>query len=675
MKAKSPKGTLLFYPLYFTFLILYSEMIVKAFSGTLAGFSVYLIPFGICFAIVSAMICSVLPKKAGLIAAYVISGIYLIIFGTQLVYHHIYGSFLSVAQLGMGADAITNFGGMAMIGILESAGGILLLLLPIAALVFFTVVGLPYKLRRLNYIGVVFGLLITVSLHFLNVALLPVGGRQNYSAFDIYENTFVLEKSEKYFGVLTTLRLEMQTIMFGSNEDVKIDPIVIPPDDDPPVPTVYADNITDIDFDLLSQNETDSRLKTLHEYFAAQTPTKQNEHTGQFKDYNVIEFCCESFSPYFIDRNLTPTLYNMMNSGFVFDNYYNTICDNTSNGEYALCVGLLPDTSLLKKGWNSFYSFNSFTAAKNNSLKFCLGNQLKSLGYKTYAIHNYHGYYYKRKDTHPNMGYTFLHRDSGLKKTKDFPSSDLEMMEQTLPMLLEKGENGERVPFHAYYLTFSGHMPYNFKANTGGGDFSYNAMALKNKEITENLPYSTAVKAYVAAQYELERALSYTVDTLRAAGELDKTLIIMTADHYPYNLGLEKLGELAGEQLDSQFGKYKSRLIFWTSSMTETVYSNVPCCTLDILPTVSNLLGLEYDSRLLMGTDILSTGNHVAILGDRSFITDKVMYDCNKGTHKSIGEEVSDEYLESWISYVKNKFTVSSEMLYTDYYRVLYGTK
>ena len=48
--------------------------------------------------------------------------------------------------------------------------------------------------------------------------------------------------------------------------------------------------------------------------------------------------------------------------------------------------------------------------------------------------------------------------------------------------------------------------------------------------------------------------------------------------------------------------------------MTETVTVTKPCSSIDVLPTVLNLFGIEYDSRLLMGTDILSNTDPIAII-------------------------------------------------------------
>ena len=42
--------------------------------------------------------------------------------------------------------------------------------------------------------------------------------------------------------------------------------------------------------------------------------------------------------------------------------------------------------------------------------------------------------------------------------------------------------------------------------------------------------------------------------------------------------------------------------------------------SIDVLPTVLNLFGMEYDSRLLMGSDILSSCSGLVIYNDRSWI-------------------------------------------------------
>ena len=671
---------LLFYFCFFFADIVFSELIVRYYTiGFADGFPYFILLFALSTALLLAVLPTLFPGTARTVIALLLTVALLLIFAVQLVYYTFCDSFMSVTQVAMGGDALTRFGDAAMLQVIESAGGLVLLLLPLLLLILCTVLGLS-KGKRISFVGTAVTVVLFLALHFGAVACLPLGGAQIYSPYDIYHDTFILGLSEKNFGVLTSLRLELRGLLFGKQDTTILDIPDIPdvtdvpevtmpgqtPDqpDDPPIE--YAYNITDVDFSVLAEKEDDSRVQTLHKYFATQSGSKQNAYTGMFEGYNLIVICAESFSHHVIDKERTPTLYKFATEGFIFTDYYNTVCDNTSNGEYALLTGLIPDTSLLGKGWTTFYTYNSLTASQENYLPFCLGNQFSNLGASSYAIHNYYYNYYGRHKTHPNLGYTFKAMYQGLKADEDWPTSDVSMMEQTLPLLLTPDANGTVQPFHAYFLTFSGHMPYTF---------GYNSMADKNRLITNDLPYSSKVKVYIAAQQELEYALQYMMEQLETAGVLDNTVIVLTNDHYPYPLDLDHLGELAGETMDPQFDKYRSSLLLWSSSMEEPITVDTTCCSLDVLPTLSNLFGLPYDSRLLLGKDIFAEGEHIAVLADRSFVTDKVFFNCVNGevTLREGVTELPEGYLDKYTALVKNKFTLSTEILYTDYYGKVYG--
>lgn len=664
MKQKSTSlSVVLFYFCFFFADIVFSELVVRFYSlGLDSGIPIFMVLFALGTALLLAAVCATFGNMGRKIVSFIFAALLLIIFAVQLVYYTFCDSFMSIAQVAMGGDALTHFGEAAMLEVLDSAGGLLWLILPILVLILLTVLGLP-KGEKTSWRGILIEVVLFLVLHFGTVLCLPLGGTQIYSPYDIYHDTFILGMSTRHFGILTSLRLEIRGLLFGGNTSGILH---VPEDDGTPDDTEYDYNITDVDFAALAEDEEDERVKALHEYFATQSGTKRNEYTGMFEGYNLIMICAESFSQHFIDEERTPALYKLATEGFIFNDYYNSVCDNTSNGEYALLTGLLPDTSLLGKGWTTFYNYNSFTTSKDNYLPFCLGNQFSSLGAGAYAVHNHTASYYGRNKTHPNMGYTFVAFNQGLEAVETYPTSDLSMMEQTLPLLLTPDESGEVQPFHAYFLTFSGHMPYTF---------GYNDMADKNKSLTDGLPYTSKTKAYIACNMELEYALEYMLEQLEEADALDNTLIVLTNDHYPYPLGLDYLAELAGRDMDAQFDKYRSGLLIWSASMEEPITVDAPCCSLDVLPTLSNLLGLEYDSRLLMGTDIFSNGDHVAVLADRSFVTDKVFYNCVNGevTLREGVAELPEGYLDKYIALVKNKFTLSTEILYTDYYGKVYG--
>jgi phosphoglycerol transferase MdoB-like AlkP superfamily enzyme len=190
--------------------------------------------------------------------------------------------------------------------------------------------------------------------------------------------------------------------------------------------------------------------------------------------------------------------------------------------------------------------------------------------------------------------------------------------------------------------------------------------------LAEDLPYSNEVKAYMPP-VELDMALEKLIAKLNEAGVADRTVIALSADHYPYGWEKNNRDELAGHEIDPVFEIYKNHFILWCQGMKESIVIDKPCSSLDILPTLSNLFGLSYDSRLLMGRDILSDAEPLVILSNRSFITDQVMYDSasRKTTHLTT-ETLPSDYIETMNKVVKNKFMVSESVRKKDYYRYLY---
>ena len=269
------------------------------------------------------------------------------------------------------------------------------------------------------------------------------------------------DSSYKKVGMLATTAQELRYMLFGSRSGTSsITPSSLGASSSP---RTYSSNsynvIESIDFAALASGTNDETLKNTDQYLATVIPTRKNNYTGLLKDYNLITICAESFCPWFISEELTPTLYKMTHTGIIFENYYGTFQSVTTNGEYTMCMGLYPDMSRTKTD-------SSFNVAGTNYLPFCLGNALKEMGYQTWAYHDYIGDFYNRNITHANMGYTFQAADSGLDIKIDWPSSDLEMMQASVDDYI-----GSETPFHAYYMTFSGHYQYNWD----------NAMSAKTK--------------------------------------------------------------------------------------------------------------------------------------------------------------------------------------------------
>lgn len=284
------------------------------------------------------------------------------------------------------------------------------------------------------------------------------------------------------------------------------------------------------------------------------------------------------------------------------------------------------------------------------------------MGYSAYGYHNHDYDYYDRDLSHPNMGYIWKGMGNGMEEgvTKQWPESDVEMIDFTTSDYISQQ------PFHAYYMTVSGHKEYNFK----GG----NKMSSKNQALVENLPYSDEVKAYLATQIELDRAMELLLQRLEEAGVVENTVIVISADHYPYGLTAEQISEREGHTIDTEFEMYRNALIIYKPGMTPETVDEI-CCSMDILPTLSNLFGLEYDSRLYVGHDIFSDAEPLVIFQNRSWMTDKATYNAKNGEVTSLtGEEIPEDYVTNIKRAVSNKFTISANILDKDYWRILFGT-
>ena len=295
-----------------------------------------------------------------------------------------------------------------------------------------------------------------------------------------------------------------------------------------------------------------------------------------------------------------------------------------------------------------------------------LGNLFAAEGVKSYMFHNYYGDYYGRDKSHANLGYVCRFRDT-MEFTELWPSSDLEMMQQTVDDFI--GE--ER--FNVYYMTFSGHGPYNIFNNP---------LCKRNlphvPEVVDGRKLPILARCFYASDLELEWSMEYLLERLEEAGKLDSTLIVVMGDHYPYYLSTGVAQSLRGTLPEATFERYHSTCIVWFGGRGEPIVCDTPCCNVDILPTVLNLLGIDFDSRLLSGTDVLCDSPHMAVLYNKSFITEVLKYDALSGKSVQIDESVSFDkkglraYIDSVNSDVKARYAAALAVNKTDFYRFVW---
>lgn len=604
----------------------------------------YILLFSISIGAIISLITGFLNKSINKISNITINSIITIIFIAQLIHYRFYQSIFSFYSLINGAQV---FGFMSAIGkiMLHNIEYIIFLLFP---LFFFIALSLniefkKYTKKEILILIAIIPISLTISILILNTDI-----DRNYNAKDLYYNTHAPTISTQKLGLLTTMKLDLKRTIFGFNDKLILENKEIKEVNKVDNKKEY--NVLNIDFDKLIENEDNDKIRNLHEYFKSVTPTEKNKYSGMFKDKNIIVITAEAFSPIAIDKELTPTLYKLYSEGFSFSNFYTPIFYvSTSDGEYISLTSLLPKEGV----W-------SFQESSKISLPFVYGNILKEYGYSANAYHNGIYTYYKRNLSHPNMGYKYMGCGNGLEKKincKIWPQSDLEMINATIDDYI----NNEK--FLAYYMSISGHLNYTYNGNM---------MATKNKDKVKNLKYSEAIQAYLATNIELDRAIESLINKLDEKNKLDDTVIVISADHYPYGLTINEMKERANYINDEKFDIHKNNLIIWNQEIKTPIKIDKYASSLDILPTVLNLLGIDYDSRLLIGTDILSNSEGLVIFNDRSWITKYGKYDAIKNNFTEyITLEEKQKYIDEINEIVKNKFNASRLILENNYYKYI----
>ncbi len=595
-------------------------------------------------------------NKTNKILFFILIGFMCFIYALQLCVFKMFGFYFDLSLLGA-TDQVMTFYSEGIKVIIQNIVGVILFFLPFILLLIFNKY---FAIRKINWKFNLIKLVSAISVFLLFILSLNINKDSINSAYELYYHVSNNELNIKKLGVLNAFRLDLQRNIFGFEEKISIiDPDdyydeddVPKEDDDKEEPIVYEYNNLDIDFDSLIASESNSTIRQMHEYFKNESGSLQNEYTGVFEGKNLILFMAESFNEIAVREDITPTLYKLVNSGFKFNNFYTPTISSTIGGEFQELTGLVAASGFLSpwKSGENYYPFGIATAFQN-------------LGYNTYAYHNHTYTFQSRHKYLASLGFdNYLGCRNGLEdriNCKEWPESDVEMIDTTFDDYINSEE-----PFMVYYVTVSGHGDYGF---------NYSAMARKHKDDVAGLNYSEKPLSYLAAQIELNDALELLIARLDEAGKLEDTVIALVGDHNPYYLSLDEINEISSYQKDEVVERNRSNFILWNSEM-ETIEIDKVGSQIDVLPTIYNLFGVQYDSRLIIGKDILSTEPGLAIFGNSSWVSDKGTYFSSSGKFVSKnGEEVSEDYIKYMNRVVSNKITMSRYIMQNDYYRKVLG--
>lgn len=492
------------------------------------------------------------------------------------------------------------------------------------------------------------------------------------SLWTICTTQYSFEAAVDNLGFIAGVGIDAGKLIFGAEREfvqIEIPEASRPSDNtgttDPTDPSKPEIDRSPNQLDLnLNDSNAGSAIQKINQYVASLTPSAKNEYTGLFQGKNLIFISAEAFSAEVIDPDLTPTLYRLATKGIQFQNFYQPSGAGTTGGEYQNLFGMLPTNG-----------GQSFKDTANNLNYYTMGSMLDRLGYYGQAFHNNSYTYYDRHKTHSNLGYSagFMGRGNGMEAfvPNYWPQSDLDMFKGTVPMYIDKE------PFNIYYMSVSGHSGYTKYGNS---------MTNKNWKYVQHLNYSDTVKGYLAAQLELEYALAHLMEKLEEKGIADNTVICLTADHFPYGLdsdaslgNMPYLSELYGYNVETVFQRDHNALILWCGALEdqEPIVVDSPVSSLDILPTLANLFGVEFDSRLLPGRDVFSDAPALVFTSAYNWITDYGVYYSSSGTFTQTDLSVTlpENYVKSINAVVGNKISYCDRVLKNDYFRYLFGNQ
>ena len=627
--------------IYIFVTLLYMDIIYNLFTYNmyLRSSIICILLFDLLNAGIIYLLTSYFKEQVNRIITYVIYGFLLVWYSTYFIFYKIFITPFSITLFKQ-SDQVLKFGGSLIISILSNIHMIILFSIPLVLSIIFRkrIKSETFNLKRfLISIGV---LIFTILIYIGNIF---IQGKGIGSPYNLYFETKNISLNIERLGIIPSTYLDIKRSIFGFNEKIQIVKEDLKDDEN----ELFNYDYNNLELDFSGGNGT---IATINNFMANETGTKQNKYTGMFKDKNLVFVVAESFSEVAVREDLTPTLYKLVHEGFDFKNFYTSNNMSTIGGEFQALTGLYADNEILGP-WRS----------GNRYFPYGLANVFKGLGYNTYAYHNNSAYFQDRNIYIKSQGFdNFKGCYNGLEKLMNceaWPQSDVEMINATINDYI----NADK--FVTYYMTVSGHFYYTYNLNQ---------QAANNRHLVDHLDYPEDVRGYLATQIELDRALETLMNKLDEAGKLDDTVIVLLADHYPYYLSNYSFNLLSDYYRDQLIESNSNNLIIYNSKMKPVEIDKVGM-SIDVLPTVLNLFGVNFDSRLIMGKDILSNTEGIAIFKDKSWVTNKGTYYASSGTFAPSVSEIPDGYVNYINSIVNNRVAISRMIVTSNYYSYIFS--
>lgn len=404
---------------------------------------------------------------------------------------------------------------------------------------------------------------------------------------------------------------------------------------------LYEYTIRNFYMTFLKPNEkiTEEDVEFLDGAFSLGSEHKNN-YTGQLKDKNLIIVQLEGMDSWLINKHDTPTLYSMMNNSINFTKHYSYYNGggSTFNSEFAINTGLITPLSYNKNA----YSFN------RNTFPYTLSKLFKNEGYVVNAFHMNTGEYYSRTTNYLNWGYDNYY---GLKDMADY-SGDTYMLDREL--ILNEQFNELLFPndtkFVDYLITYSGHLPFTNKKGVCKMLYNMDNEELKteNPDLEFEFVQMTEEECIRRQAQETDYMMQLLIENLEEKELLDNTVIVAVTDHYLYTISDQTILDRYKNTSNNLINN--TPLFIWGKGIKKTNVNKVTS-QLNVLPTILNLFGIQYNINNYIGEDALDKNyNGIVFFSDYSWYDGNVYVENGEVTNN---KKISSEKLEEKNNYIK----------------------
>jgi len=420
----------------------------------------------------------------------------------------------------------------------------------------------------------------------------------------------------------------------------------------------YVNNIMNVISDTQGKAVIEQAVKYFNsgETFNANSSNMFGASTGE----NLIVIMMESLewypftdgkeNSYTFSSELTPNINRLIQEGFIATDFFSKSKTNISEG-----IGFLGSYPIGK------YMEQVTSKEKAEYYGFSMPNILNNLGYTTTYLHTNVGSYYARESTHKYLGFQNVYCgddaiDGNIKwghwmKEADFVYSALDEG-YLIP------ENATVKPFYSFYTTVSSHGPYvNNSDNADQVEYKDFVKYGDTAELDENLReetewYKNAKESYdedvlhylvnfQASIVGLDKAIGVIIDRLEELGIYNNTTICLYSDHNAYYHTLSNSIKGVAQTDYSNIELNTVPFIIKSKGLTNRIeergyysednpngvlaspdrYGNLNAnsnpihstsrftSAYDIVPTLLDLLGIEYNKNFYPGTSMFADIN------------------------------------------------------------------